>query len=137
MKHLFLILALAAWPAWAQIYKWVDEQGRIQYGEKPPASAKSAPLRPPPPSGATQRPAQDVAGQERDFRRRQIQRGEEEERQASQAQADRARCEQVKEELTLIESVGSVYRREKGEKVYLDRSAEIERRRAQVARYCR
>ena len=137
MRHLLLILVLAAWPAWAQIYKWVDEKGRVQYGEKPPAGAKSAPLRPPQPSGATQRPAQDVAGQERDFRRRQLERGQEEERQASQAQADRARCEQAKEELALVESVGVVYRREKGEKVYLDRSAEIERRRAQVSRYCR
>jgi uncharacterized protein DUF4124 len=137
MRHLLLILALAAWPAWAQIYKWVDESGRVQYGEKPPAGAKSTPLRPPQRSGAAQPPTQDVAGQERDFRRRQIERSQEEERQASEAQANRARCEQAKEELALVESVGAVYRREKGEKVYLDRNAEIERRRAQVSRYCR
>ena len=136
MRHLLLILALAAPPAWAQIYKWVDEQGRVQYGEKPPAGAKSTPLRPPP-SGAEQRPVEDVAGQERDFRRRQIQRGEDEERQARQAQIDRQRCDRAKEELAFVEGVGAIYRREKGEKVYLDRGAEIERRRAQVARYCR
>lgn len=136
MKHLLLILALAASPAWAQIYRWVDEKGRVQYGEKPPAGAKSTPLRPPQPPGAAQ-PPRDVAGQEQDFRRRQLERGQEEERQAGEAQANRARCEQAKEELALVESVGVVYRREKGEKVYLDRSAEIERRRAQVARYCR
>lgn len=137
MRHFLLILALAGSPAWAQIYKWVDEKGRVQYGEKPPAGAKSTPLRPSQPPGGTQRPAPDVADQELDFRRRQLKRGQEEERQASQTQADRERCEQAKEELALIESVGTVYRREKGEKVYLDRSAEIERRRAQVARYCR
>ena len=43
MRLAILALLLAAAPAWAQIYKWVDEKGRVQYGEKPPAGAKAAP----------------------------------------------------------------------------------------------
>src|SRR5689334_23079425 len=43
MRIAVLGAVLAAAPAWAQVYKWVDEQGRTHYGEKPPAS-KAAPV---------------------------------------------------------------------------------------------
>jgi glutaredoxin len=44
MKLLIVaLLASMASPAQAQtIYKWVDDKGRVQYSEKPPAGAKSS-----------------------------------------------------------------------------------------------
>ena len=34
--------ALFAAPALAQVYKWVDEKGLVNYGDKPPASGKDS-----------------------------------------------------------------------------------------------
>jgi len=38
MKRVFLCAALLAWPlmASAVVYKWVDAQGKVQYGDTPP-----------------------------------------------------------------------------------------------------
>ena len=42
------ILVLLCFPliAHAEIYKWVDENGRVQYGERPPPNVKPVPMRP-------------------------------------------------------------------------------------------
>jgi predicted secreted Zn-dependent protease len=45
-------LAAAALAAHAQVYKWVDSNGKTQYGDRPPEEAKSRPLRIDTPSGA-------------------------------------------------------------------------------------
>jgi hypothetical protein len=34
-----LALALSASPGWAQLYRWVDGDGRVHYGDRPPAGA--------------------------------------------------------------------------------------------------
>ena len=33
---IFLVFALIAFSISAEIYKWVDEEGKVHYGEKPP-----------------------------------------------------------------------------------------------------
>jgi len=38
----FLILAGAAAPAFAQVFKWVDERGVVHYGERPPQGGKAS-----------------------------------------------------------------------------------------------
>jgi hypothetical protein len=38
----FLILVGAATPAFAQVFKWVDERGVVHYGERPPQSGKAS-----------------------------------------------------------------------------------------------
>lgn len=57
----FLILAAAAAPAFAQVFKWVDERGVTHYGERPPSGAKATEvqdkLASPPPSRAPASPA--------------------------------------------------------------------------------
>ena len=40
------IALIAAVPAWAQIYKWVDEKGVVNYSSRPPADRKSIVLDP-------------------------------------------------------------------------------------------
>jgi len=40
------ILALAAWPVLAQVYKWVDEKGVVNYSNEAPADRKSTQLDP-------------------------------------------------------------------------------------------
>jgi hypothetical protein len=41
-RLLLLLLAFAAAPAHASIYKWVDENGKVQYSDKPPAAQSQA-----------------------------------------------------------------------------------------------
>lgn len=41
MVCLFISLSLAGVFSHGEVYKWVDAQGRVHYGDKPPASAKA------------------------------------------------------------------------------------------------
>ena len=79
----FLILAAAVGPAFAQVYKWVDERGVTHYGERPPQGGKASEVpdrlgspggtgprpSPPAPSGDS-RPATDQPEKSGDGRRR-------------------------------------------------------------------
>src|SRR5207237_10042556 len=38
----FLLFVATALPAFAQVYKWVDEPGVTQYGERPPQGSKAS-----------------------------------------------------------------------------------------------
>ena len=66
MKRLSVAIALAlcvALPASAQMYKWVDANGKVQYSDKPPPSnIKTEKLRPPPPAPTPSAPAAGAAG---------------------------------------------------------------------------
>jgi len=140
MNRTLLVLLLVAAPAWGQLYKWVDEKGRVQYGEKPPAGAKAAPLRgEASPAQGKPRPPEDLSRREGEFRERQNRQRMQEERAAQEAQANQAYCENARAQLENTERY-QLYRREGGEKVYYsdaERAREIERLRGLVARYCR
>lgn len=56
------ITLIAAAPAWAQVYKWVDDKGVVNYSGRPPADRKSALLDPNSVSVSTYTPV-DVPGQ--------------------------------------------------------------------------
>lgn len=46
MKPYWILLALLlVWPASAGVYKWTDAQGRTQYSDTPPPTAKSTQLK--------------------------------------------------------------------------------------------
>ncbi len=138
-RFLALLLALAVPIASAQVYKWVDEKGQVHYGEKPPAGSKPSAVKPPAVSPNPPAQAQDFPSQELESRRRQIKRAEDEERQARDAANREARCNNAKERLAIAEQA-ALYRREKGERVFLsdaEHKAEVESRRAAVAQYCR
>lgn len=132
----FAGLACLAGPVSAQVYKWVDAQGRTHYSESPPPEQKDK-ARKVDMSNAGKgvpAPVKPVAEQEGDFRRRQIERegkerrAEQEERQREQA---RQQCVRVRQQLAMLrEQVPIFSRDEKGERRYLedsDRQAEISR----------
>jgi len=56
LLHFLILLATAA-PAFAQVYKWVDERGVTHYGERPPQGGKASEvpnrLASPAPAGVT------------------------------------------------------------------------------------
>jgi hypothetical protein len=76
MKRLLLFAALVAWSgmAGAVVYKWVDAQGKVQYGDRPPDGvhaevvellgthvARSSASEPAKPAATSQTPPADVA----------------------------------------------------------------------------
>lgn len=67
MKRIFLsfcLLSLAA-VAQAQNFRWVDKDGKVQYGDNPPPGVKSTPLKAPPgPATPPASPASKDAGKD-------------------------------------------------------------------------
>jgi hypothetical protein len=114
---------LAAAPAAAALYKWTDENGRVVYGDTPPAGVKVERVNAAaPPSNPNA--VRDMAAKDAQFKARQRAHAEEEAK-AEKAQADaRAkleRCAQLRGNIQTMRSGAAVYRfNDKGEKVYLD-----------------
>jgi Domain of unknown function (DUF4124) len=142
MKRLSVALGLAlcvALPASAQMYKWVDSDGRVQYSDKPPpgnikTEKLSAPARASAPAasegkGAAQTDAakagpKTAAEQDQAFRKRQLDaaKAQEEAGQKRAEARDRAEnCKRAKAALANLQIGGRQMRiDEKGERVFLD-----------------
>lgn len=137
----------------AQQYKWVDKDGKVQYGDVPPPGVNATQLKGPrsaPEAPAAKADAKDAskgpltpAEQEAEYRKRQVeaQKGrEKEEKSAQDAKAKRENCANSQEQLRVLES-GQRYSRTdaKGERYYLDddqRAAEIAKARKLVGDWC-
>jgi hypothetical protein len=140
MRTLFLALALAAAPAWAQQFKWIDENGRVRYGDVPPPGVNAQRLKPP--SGpASQAPAasakkgEKALTPEQAFQKRREAAAKDAEKQAAadaEAQAKRENCQRAQESLRTYESGQRISRVDaKGERYYLD-DAQIQQGAAQA-----
>ena len=143
MKRLSVALGLAlcvALPASAQMYKWVDSDGRVQYSDKPPPSnIKTEKLRAPAPAasapaasegkGAAQKGAakagpKTAAEQEQAFRKRQLDEAkaqEDEGKKQAQARDKAENCKRAQAAVANLQIGGRQMRiDEKGERVFLD-----------------
>src|SRR5947207_5857891 len=129
---IFLALAFCG-AATAQTYKWTDPNGRVQYGDTPPADASSvtrlrgasgsAPA--PAPEASKDAAAKDKSlSPEQAFKKRQQERDEADQKAAkerAEAEQNRVNCEQARASLRQLESgqrVSTV--NAAGERVYLD-----------------
>ena len=136
---------VALTPAQAQVYKWVDANGRTQYGEKPPEGVRAtevktqgnAPTAPP-------ESAETWKQKELEFQRRRVER-EKRERQEEAANsksspAARRECNSARRDLEVLEAEIPVYtRNDKGERVYIpdsDRPAKLKEARQRVRDAC-
>ena len=149
-----LAAALAAAPALAQQYKWVEKDGRVRYGDTPPPGVKATRLKGPSgPAAPAAAPAaaakaapkgpMTAAEQEAAFRKRQIEaeKAAEKSAQDSQAAAQKAdQCQRAQANLRLYESGERVRRTTaSGEITYLEdaqREQEIARSREMVKQLC-
>jgi len=124
---IFLGCVVASPLAQAQLYKWIDEQGRFRYGEKPPPGVEARPL------GRELSAAEEEAEQLRQREKR-----EAAERHARAARVRAQQCEQLRAELGYTEKL-EIYRWDRGEKVYMtpaERKAHAEKVRALIAQHC-
>ena len=158
-RTLFFTLAVAfAAAAFAQQYKWVDQNGRTQYGDTPPAGVKATPLRAPPasvsaPAPADKAAAKDAKGapkgpltpaeQEAEFRKRQQEAQksrEKDEKTAQEQEAKRINCANAQEKIRVLESGQRVARTDaKGERSFLEddqRAGEIAKARKSASEWC-
>jgi hypothetical protein len=139
---LALVLALLPILAQAQLYKWVDENGRTQYSDRPPPAGikaelvtkgkvspapQAAPVGAP---GAAKGGAANPAARELEFRKRQISAEEaqkDEEKKAKEQQAKQENCDIARARLKSLEDGGRILKYDKaGERQYLS-DEEIEK----------
>jgi hypothetical protein len=158
-KALVFALALVfAAAAFAQQYKWVDRNGKTQYGDTPPPGVKATPLRGPsaPPSApapegkaaakdakAAPKGPMTPAEQEADFRKRQLEAQksrEKEEKSTQDKEARRANCTAAQESVRSLESGTRISRTDAaGERYYVEdnqRAAELTKARKARNDWC-
>jgi len=151
MRRTTLALALALLPvlAQAQLYKWVDENGRTQYSDRPPPagikgelvtkgrvspSAAQPAAAPGAPAAAASNKggaaAANPAGRELEFQKRRISAEEaqkEVEKKAKEQQAKQENCDIARARLKSLEDGGRILKYDKvGERQYLS-DEEIEK----------
>lgn len=158
MKRIVLLLVAVAFAgaAHAQQYRWVDKNGKVQYGDVPPAGVKATPMRapsgpsaPPPPAAASKdAPADGKKGPpltpEEAFRKRQEdqKKAAEKASKASQEAAESKRnCDNARAQLRDLEGGVRIARtNEKGEREFLDdgqRAKEIANAQKSVSEWCK
>ena len=105
-QGILALALLAALPAAAQMYKCVDERGVTHYSDKPRPGCKGGEvdIRPIPPISGSIAPAnRDLAKQEAEFSRRQIER---EETEAKAKEAREERCARLRQEQNWLSFAG-------------------------------
>jgi hypothetical protein len=134
MKRLFAAFAGSALclactgAALAQQYKWVDQNGRVQYGDVPPPGVKAQRMRPPAAGTSPSAPAaskgEKALSPEAAYRKRQEDAQKEREKEAQSGQeaaAKRENCVRAQESLRTLESGQRIARTDaKGERYYLE-----------------
>ncbi len=135
---IFLMALMLAGAAHAQLYKWVDKDGKVRYGDSPPPGAKTSALKAPQggaAAAATPAAAKDAAKdaakgpltpaeQAQEFRKRQEETKKSAEKSEREQQAKSERnegCERTREYLRTLESGQRIARSNpSGERYYLD-----------------
>ena len=165
MKRFFAFLIALAFSgvAAAQAYKWVDKDGKVRYGDTPPAGVKATPLRTP--SGPARPPApsadagkkddarKDGAAAKKDekpltpeaaFRKRQQEREEaaqKAEKERADAEKKRQNCESAQLNLRTLQSGQRITVTDAGgERAYMNdsqREQAVQRAQASVNEWCR
>jgi hypothetical protein len=150
---------LVATPAGAQLYKWTDANGRVQYSDRPPPPGRKADTvstanvstvtgNPGNPASAAQPGAtgesKSAAEREQDFRKRRAEQEEAQRKQQKLAEETRARqadCQQAQRQLAALQSgqrMATVD--DKGERRFLEDTEiqqAIQRTQGDVARLCK
>ena len=131
---LAMLLLSIAGSAGAQMYKWVDKDGKVRYGDTPPPGAAAAQVRAPQSAAASVAPeSKDAkkgtltpAEQEQAFRKRQADAGKQADRADAESRVKAQRseaCERTREYLRTLESGQRIQRTSPGgERYFLDES---------------
>jgi hypothetical protein len=142
---LFVVALLAVFPAMAEIYKWVDDQGRVNYADR--AEGDSPALRIEADESPSTAPASESMSREEKRRRlletMQEERYEKQERRAKE-KADRERehrkCIVYKDRMRQIERASRMYSLDRnGNRIYMsdeERDKSTRALQASIDKYC-
>lgn len=140
---LIVLLAIGG-PAAAGMYKWVDEQGNVQYSQQPPAGRQAESIKaPPPPSSSADEETARLKQQMEGFDERQGDRAKAaaEQQQSADVEAQRkANCEMARTNLQTLTSRGQISIKEGDEYRRLseeERQAKIAEAQKQVDEFCK
>ena len=144
IRIVLLSLVFAAFPAAAQMYKWVDEKGVTHYSETPPPDGKGKQVDVKPSGPPASREAPDWKQRELELRQQRLQKEQKEQaeqaREHNAAAVRRNRCLEAQRQLSIVQAARPVFTvNERGEKVYLedkDRAREIEGWKEHVRNNC-
>ena len=125
-RRLVVIMCLFfATTAQAEVYRWVDSQGKVQYSDQLPLGVNAQKITSKPAAGG--QPAATAKGyqeQEQEFRKRRVEQDEQVKKQAENDQQTKTKqqnCAQAKAQLAALQSGGRFARtNEKSEREYLD-----------------
>lgn len=120
-----LLALLGTQSTQAGVYKWVDKDGSVHFGDQPPAEVKQKmEVKPPPKGVAAPASGANPAAQDAEFRKRQIDRTEREKKAeaADKAKSDKEeRCRKMKTSVEEMQSGFRLYDYDKnGQRYYLD-----------------
>jgi Domain of unknown function (DUF4124) len=149
----WLLALFACSVAMADVYKWVDKDGKTQYSDQPPIGGDAtkmkrksidAPSIAAPASTSPARPAPTAADQELEFRKRKAEKEETEKKQlteAENAKKNKEYCNGLKGDLRSHTDGTPLFRHnEKGERVFLDVKEHAKSKRdleERIAKACR
>ncbi|HSO05902.1 MAG TPA: DUF4124 domain-containing protein [Pelomicrobium sp.] len=149
MRHAILavILACLTLPAGAELYKWVDSQGKVHYSDRPPPNAaqksttmKGAVSAPAPAATASPAPQKTIKEQELEYRQRKAEEAEAAAKAQKEADMRAQNCRNARGNLNTYTEGGRVVRfNAQGEREYVgdeERVREIERWQREVERWC-
>lgn len=117
------VMTIAAAESQAVLYKWTDENGRVVYGDQPPASVKAERVNPgiaPADPGAVR----SMAAKDAEIRKRQQERADAEAKADKDLADGKKRadaCTQARGRIRTLKSDANVYRyNEKGDKIFFE-----------------
>lgn len=137
MKPIVLLAFALAVPAaaHAQLYKWVDKDGRVTYSDQPSPAQTSKQLNVSPGPGTPQKSALEVDKDREKIRQAERDKSKVSDEAAKKAAADQENCTRAKAALATVTAGGRIATYDaKGEPTFLtDEQIEAERTRAQKA----
>ena len=135
MKPILLLAFALAVPAaaHAQLYKWVDKNGRVTYSDQPSPAQASKQLNVSPGPAAPQKSALEVDKDREKIRQAEKDKSKVSDEAAKKAQADQENCNRAKAGLATVTAGGRIATYDaKGEPTFLtDEQIEAERVKAQ------
>jgi hypothetical protein len=145
---LSICLACASLQSQAQVYKWIDKDGKIQYSDSPPPAGSGASVPQKLDTSASNSsgvggPAKDQSWQDkaRDYDKRRIEAAEKQAGDIELARKNQERCNSARRELRRLQEVGRVFKTDnQGERHYLNddqRQDEIARAQGVVSELCK
>ena len=148
MKRIIFVLAAACIvpPAMAQLYKYVDKDGKTVYSDQPPANVDSKQLRlnAAPAAESATAPAKSALQKDKDLdkgRKEAADKAKKGEEEAKRVQANEQRCADARSNLQVYEQGGRLMKRtESGERVFLEEkeiATEKEKARNLVEQACK